>query len=351
MITTIRAILVIIGVSGTFSCTIKKRVYMPGYYINWMHFAKADPNSGQKKFVDYSLNAYNALSTKHTQEAIINAADPEDIYCDEGTVISFPDDAFVYENGKSIKCSQVAIYVTEFYAMSDILESGLTTTCNKRTLASAGMVYVEASCHGEKLKLKPGKKVAVSMPANNYDKKMKAFSGKLKNGILDWKVSGRVNNGLDASSTPIGDTVETGPYFTDSGEERYTSAFSEPGVQQAYLLTMSQLGWINCDRFYDMKTPTHLLVKADSVAKTCVAMIFKQMKSVLPGFQFADHTTEFKNVPVGEEVTVLAYRVNEKAKQVTVGRQEVILGDTNLVQLDMQVISIADFKTLLEQYN
>ncbi|MGV2481666.1 UNVERIFIED_CONTAM: hypothetical protein IGO34_33245, partial [Salmonella enterica subsp. enterica serovar Weltevreden] len=82
--------------------------------------------------------------------------------------------AFVYEDGQAIKCSQVAVFVTEFYSLSDIIASGLTTTDNKRTLASAGMVYIEARCHGEKLKLKPGKKLSVKMPAFPGDKSKKA---------------------------------------------------------------------------------------------------------------------------------------------------------------------------------
>jgi hypothetical protein len=356
MRTTLRAILLIVAFSGIFSCTIKKRVYMQGYYIDWMNFAKTDPNPNQSNFVSYSLNAYNALSTKHSQEAIIDAADPDDIYCDEGTVIRFPDDAFIYENGKAIKCTQVAIYVTEFYSMSDILESGLTTTSNKRTLASAGMVYIEATCHGERLKLKPGKKVTVSMPTDAYDKKMKAFSGKLKGGIVDWRVNGSVANaGLGSKKEAVTDSVSS-EFFMEGGTEYFGARredFFTPGedYQEGYLMTMSKLGWINCDRFYDTKNPTHLLVKADSVAKTCVALIFKQMKSVLPGYQFANHTTEFKNIPMGEEVIILAYRVNEKAKEVMVGKQELRLGDTSLVQLNMETMSLPDFKTMLAGYN
>ncbi len=349
MKTTLRAILLIVTFSGIFSCTIKKRVYMQGYYIDWMNFAKTNPNPSQSKFVSYSLNAYDALSTKHSQEAIIDAADPDDIYCDEGTVIQFPNDAFIYENGKGIKCTQVAIYVTEFYSMSDILESGLTTTSNKRTLASAGMVYIEATCHGERLKLKPGKKVVVSMPSDAYDKKMKAFSGKLKDGIVDWKVNGSVANAnLESPEVPLSDSEGSREYFSES-DGVFVAGSTD--YQQGYLMTMSKLGWINCDRFYDIKNSTHLLVKTDSIEKTCVAMIFKQMKSVLPGYQFANHTTEFKNIPSGEEVTILAYRVNEKRKEVIVGTQDMILGDTSLVQLNMQAMSVADFKTLLARYN
>ncbi len=346
---TLRAILLIVLILGIFSCTIKKRVYMQGYYIDWMNFAKTDPNPGQSKFVNYSLNAYNALSTKHSQEAIIDASDPDDIYCDEGTVIRFPDDAFIYENGKAIKCTQVAVYVTEFYSMSDILESGLTTTSNKRTLASAGMVYIEATCHGERLKLKPGKKVSVSMPTDAYDKKMKAFSGKLKGGIVDWRVNGTVSNaGIEQKRDTAATVGDNSEFFGERSEGFFTPGAEYP---EGYLMSMTKLGWINCDRFYDTNNSTHLLVKADSIEKTCVALIFKTMKSVLPGYQFANHTTEFKNIPSGEEVIILAYRVNEKTKEVVVGKQELTLGDTSLVQLNMETMSLPDFKTMLAQYN
>jgi hypothetical protein len=346
----LRTLLWISLLSTTFSCTLKKRVYMKGYYIDWMNFAKTDPNPAGNKFVSYSLNAYNALSNKHSQEAVINAAHPDAIYCDEGTVIRFPDDAFMYENGKAIKCTQVAVYVTEFYTMSDILEAGLTTTSHKRTLASAGMLYIEASCHGEKLKLRPGKKVHLSLPSDDYDQKMKAFSGSLKEGIIDWRMNGSVSKGNAAlpEESRLIDSESSGERFIEGDSEFFTPGADYP---EGYLMTMSKLGWINCDRFYDSKVFTHLVVKADSVGKTCVALIFKQMKSVLPGYQFANHTTEFKNIPLGQEVTVLAYRVNEKAKQVIVGTQDVRLGDTCLVQLVMETITLPDFKIMLTQYN
>jgi hypothetical protein len=314
---------------------------MAGYHIEWKAFPRTSPMV-QNKFTGYSLNAYNALSTKPSEESIISAENPEDIYCKEGTVIEFPDNAFVYEDGGAIKCSQVAVYVTEFYTMSDIIASGLTTSDNKRTLASAGMVYIEARCHGEKLKLKPGKRLTIKMPAFPGDKTMKAFSGKLKNGIVDWKVDGTLTL----------DNIQDQNKEEGSNPESFGNGFrGEGNYQETYIMSMTKLGWINCDRFYETKNPTKFLVKADSVDKTFVALIFKDIKSVLPGYQFANFTTQFSGIPAGADVTILAYRVNEKTKEAIVGKQDVIVGDTGVVQLAMERISITEFKSMLKDFD
>lgn len=327
------------------SCTIQKRVYMAGYHVEWKSLAKTSPRVLRPDVTGYSLNAYNALSTKPSQETIIDAQNPDEIYCAEGTVIAFPENAFVYENGSAIKCNQVAVFVTEFYAMSDFIAAGLTTTDNRRMLASAGMVYVEARCHGEKLKLKPGKKLTVKMPAFPGDRTMKAFSGNLKDGIVDWKVDGklRIDNFQDKNPDPEGEGFSERSYEREGGVEGE--------YQETYIMSMTRLGWINCDRFYEIKEPVRFVVKADSVEKTFVALIFKDIKSVLPGYQLSNLSTEFSGIPKGADVTVLAYRVDPKTKDAVVGREDITAGDTKTIQLAMQPMSAGDFKTMLKGFD
>lgn len=325
------------------SCTIQKRVYMSGYHIEWKAFAKTSPQPFGTDITGYSLQAYDALSTKLSQESIIDATNPSTIYGVEGTLVHFPENAFVYENGSAIRCNQVAVYVTEFYAMSDIIASGLSTTDNKRLLASAGMVHIEARCHGEKLKLKPGKKLTVKMPAFPGDRSMKAFSGKLKDGIIDWKVDGK----LALDNFQNGDPGPDG----GSGGSGESERSAEGDYQETYVMSLTKLGWINCDRFYDTKEPVKFLVKADSVDKTVVALIFRDMKSVLPGYRLSNLSTEFSGVPKGANVTVLAYRIDPKTKDAVVGREDLIVGDTSLVQLAMQPMNAGEFKTMLKTFD
>lgn len=321
------------------SCTIQKRIYMSGYHIEWRAVAKTLPRLRGPQVLGYSLNAYNALSTKASQETLIDAANPVTIQGREGTVLCFPPDAFVYEDGSKIRCSQVAVFLTEFYALSDIVASGLTTTNHRRMLASAGMVYIEARCHGEKLKLKPGKKLTLRMPAFPADANMKAFSGKLSNGIVDWKVDGKLKTDNFRAGSP---DPETGA----EGEGR-----SEGEYQESYIMSMTSLGWINCDRFYDTPDPVKFLVKADSISNTSVALVFRDIKSVLPGYQLSNLSTEFTGIPKGAAVTVLAYRIDPKSKEVVVGQQDFAAGDTAVVKLAMQAMSADEFKALLKGFD
>lgn len=286
-----------------------------------------------KQFLSYSVNASNALLSKQANMNCILASKPNVIYGSEGTILEFPDNAFVYENGSSIKCDTVCIKLWEFYTMQDIISAGLTTMSNKNMLVTAGMVYIEATCRGKKIKLRPGQKAAVKMPMAERDKKMQVFSGKRENGIIDWALQPN-------------DPIYTGPDIP--AEDNFEREGSGEG--DYFIMKVSKLGWINCDKFYDVKDKVSLFVKADTNMKNSIMIVFKRIKSVLPGYSYSGLPTEFNDVPAGEEVTVLAYRVNEKTKTAVVGMQDIILGSEKQANLTMTEMSLDDFKARLAQF-
>lgn len=283
-----------------------------------------------RQFQRYSVNADNALLSKQASMTCILASKPNVIYGTEGTILEFPDNAFVYENGSPIKCDTVCIKLWEFYSMQDIISAGLSTTSNKNMLVTAGMVYLEATCNGKKLKLRPGQRTAVKMQAAQRDKRMQVFSGKRENGMVDWALQPN-------------DPVYAGPDVT--AEDNFEGEGSGEG--DYFIMKVSKLGWINCDRFYEVKNKVNLLVKADTSMKNSVLLIFKGMRSVLPGYSYTSFTVEFSDVPAGEEVTVLAFRINEKTKRATVGMQDLKLGSEKQVNLTMTEMSMDDFKSRL----
>jgi len=285
-----------------------------------------------KQLLGYSINATNALLSKEGNMTCVLASKPTTIYGDEGTILEFPDDAFAYENGTPIKCDSVCIKLWEFYSMQDIITAGLSTTSDRNMLVSGGMVYIEATCRGTKLKLRPGKKAAVSIPTYLTDKRMQVFSGKRENGIVDWNLQPN-------------DMVYSGKNDPDS-----SNIENEGDGQSYFIMKVSKLGWINCDKFYEVKNKTNLLVKADTSSKNSVMIVFKSMKSVLPGYFTSSKLTEFSELPAGEEVTVLAYRVNEKTKRAVVGMQDIKLGNEKQVYLNMAEMSLDDFKASLSRF-
>ena len=335
----LKIVSVILLASCFSACTIKERLYMPGYYVHWLGFKSNSPN---RNSAGYSMNAYDALSLKPIQEMCIPVSESSEMRCQEGTVIQFPANAFIHQDGSPLRCSKVCVHAWEFYSLSDIIEAGLTTASSGRMIITSGMVYVEATCCGENLKLRPGKQILVKMPVQEEERKTKLFSGKMKNGIVDWTARGNAAaDDLDAGNSE---------YDSSYGVEREMVFEGEYGGAD-YIMRSGSLGWINCDRFYEMEKKTTLFVKADTGRRTCIALIFRGMKSVLPGYYNEAKVAEFSNIPAGEDVTVLAYRVDEKNKTAIVGTEDITLGDTKKVYLDMREMTLNDFKTFLTQFN
>lgn len=322
------------------SCTFTKRVYRPGYYVQYGSPLRKKPKQIEKDLIGYSLNAYDALSTKPICENSIDAALENEIIGNEGTLVQIPANAFVLQNGKAMKCNKVTITLKEYYNTSDILEAGLTTSSNNRILATAGMIYIEATCNAEKLKLKKGKIIKIYMKTNDPDKSMHLFEGNMEKGIVNWRVKGKAKLSDEILSTD----AETG-----EGERYYEGESESMGAQ--YLMESSKLGWINCDKFYDVKEKTNLIVTADSIEKSFVALVFKNMKSVLPGYAYSNKIVEFTALPEGEDVTIILYRVDIKNDIAWFGTEDVVLGDTNLVRVNVNEITIPDFKIALKNFN
>lgn len=95
-----------------------------------------------------------------------------------------------------------------------------------------------------------------------------------------------------------------------------------------YLMVSAKLGWINCDRFVDKSDKTELFVQVDSTYDATVRIVFKNYNSVLGGTRFTKGFT-FANVPVGEEVTIVAMRNNN-------GQLELAMKDCKITGLPIK---------------
>lgn len=321
------------------ACSVKKRVYRSGYYISWYGLANDKSKKTDKQFLNYSWNAYDALSIKPTQETIINVDDASRIFCTEGTIIDIPENAFEYDNGVNLKCTKVNVYVWEYYLLADIIAAGLTTTSNRKMLFSDGMVYIEARCLGERLKLKSDKQIVVQMPSAKPDSKMQLFAGNFKNGIIDWKVKGNP----EIKGLAVQESTEL--------VENEDVVYSESEYASGYLMKLSSLGWINCDRFYEIEKKTNLIVKVPSVKNTFVALVFKEMKSIMPGYCFSNNTIDFNNLPDAQQVTLVAYSIDAKNKTTKACTYDLLLGETKEIEIKMNEISQDELKSLLASFN
>lgn len=126
-------------------------------------------------------NLYTALSIQDsseffkrfapkTQRFKISNNDEQDIFCELGTYIHIDSGSFVFLDGSPVT-APVIFEVKEFYDKQTVLLSGLATNTKNGFLESGGMLHLEATSNGQKVKLQ--RKINIEMPTYNTETRSK----------------------------------------------------------------------------------------------------------------------------------------------------------------------------------
>ncbi|WP_375561170.1 hypothetical protein ACE193_01030 [Bernardetia sp. OM2101] len=105
-----------------------------------------------------------------TQTFKISNNEEQDIYCDLGTYIHIEEGSFVFLDGSPVT-TPINFEVKEFYDKKTVLLAGLATQTKDGFLESGGMLHLEATSDGKKVKLQ--KKIAIEMPTFNTNTRSK----------------------------------------------------------------------------------------------------------------------------------------------------------------------------------
>ena len=114
-------------------------------------------------------------------------------------------------------------------------------------------------------------------------------------------------------------------------------------AQQYLLLSTQKLGWINCDRFNDYSNKTDYIVKLNE--KTNVLIVFNNIKSVIS----SDNKGMFKNVPIGEKITIVALKANNG--KIMLAIHETQISEKPFENLQFKAVSINEYKAKLQTLN
>lgn len=131
-------------------------------------------NEGNSQFFTISAEESIALSGK------------------DGTTIWIPSDLFVHQDGRSAQ-GDIQLEMREAYTYADMIAQGLSTHSGASMLETGGMVYLEARSGDEKLQIREGGELLVSMPTGEQLPGMQLFTGETDaNGnLLDWTPTGQ----------------------------------------------------------------------------------------------------------------------------------------------------------------
>ncbi|MFL9843878.1 hypothetical protein [Flavobacterium rhizosphaerae] len=94
-----------------------------------------------------------------------------------------------------------------------------------------------------------------------------------------------------------------------------------------YVFPINELGWINCDRFYEEPNAREIIVnielKGQQTSNALVYMIFNERKLCLPIYTDGDGFKATYKLPVGEKVSFIACQAVSKGTLLAVGHTEI----------------------------
>ncbi len=263
--------------------------------------------------------------------------------------------------------NEITVQLKEATNQQQLFENDAPTVSDGKLLVSGGAYYIGMTSEGNELKLKKDKKMLVQIP--KMDKKdMELFYGsKDSNGIINWvpaykkitisspvkkaivtkpisirseKQVVKKNNGsstsidevIDFSKSANSGKISTRQFdslfkivpeevdnseFTRTVKETKDSATNKKviTVDEAYYqpLEISNLGWINCDRFYDSPNKTKIECDYDSkdmISEISIYVIFKDINSMMKeNIKIDTKANSFsleRDYPVGKKITLIA---------------------------------------------
>lgn len=301
------------------------------------------------------------------------------------TILTAHAGRYLINKGTFAADEKVTIEIKEIFTPDEILRSGLTTLSDGKLLASAGMLYFNATANGEKIE--PSLPVEVFIPGNNPDPDMKLFTGKLQSdSTVNWvdpkemaqdttrpsqvmpidslKKSSDTDTSGGSSHTVSGcnDTIyvsklNTFPeYENRNGEEGFFRT-----NRQGYNFQITANGWYNIDAFLkdengienvklsvDVKSDEDISLNMYLFVPTDRVMISATSKK---GNQYFFSYNDDKSIPLPLRHRAIVLGFNSSGKRIMYGAAEFVIEKEQVIPVELKDISKRGLTYLLASKN
>lgn len=257
---------------------------------------------------------------KPSQYFVIDPRKDTIIVGKEGTVLYLPAGALMSQK-------PVRIEVKEYYSLSDNLTNGLQTSSNGKMIETGGTIYLDATEQGnpaKKVGINPDQGVGVDFTLGKNDPEMQVFIKDPKstdkvNWILPrqkkiketWEMTETIydENGNIISEKKFDSKKEWEDYQKQQKEDENRMKKQEENKaltqnKMAGKLQVYDLGFINCDKFYD-EPMQPLLVNADPKNEAVYYLVFTDVRGVMQGNAYGGKVN-FGSVPKNKQAVLIA---------------------------------------------
>jgi hypothetical protein len=295
------------------------------------------------------------------------------IFSERGTKLVILAHAFGDEKVCKEEC--IAIEFKDALTKADMIFDNLTTLSNGKLLESGGMAYINAKCGKKNLRLKTPNSMFLVFPTDTFKEDMKVFMGQ-RNSEIDamnwnqskkdkvWNADEDFHNQLhdqllaEAMKNRKKGCLGIGGMSKKKIEERVKARGDELHAQMNeeiaqkifdnnlnYIVSVSKLGWVNCDRFMN-QNPKEYMVNTPANSTTTSFMALNSSRSLVNGFP-KDKKFQF-TVPAG-----LAYKfvgIKYEDKKPSLATMEGNTSDPSNPVVYKSFDSIADLKEAIKAY-
>jgi hypothetical protein len=188
---------------------------------------------------------------------------------------------------------------------------------------------------------------------NDCDNAVLKSINKLSN-FIPGKINGEPVNVSYMLPVTITPSEEKSDYDQLSPNKNLSEKYNKNTVQNAntaevasYLFKSSKLGWINCDRIWQVPTQDYI-VDLNTGTQTSVNIIFHKYKSVLNG-SFNTASYIFYKAPANEKVTIVAIKYIDGIVQLAIKETET--GNKKLEDLAFKPVTFPILREELKKLN
>lgn len=234
----------------------------------------------------------------------------------KGTRVTFSRFDFSMPDGSSPKVP-FDIELREMITPGDIILNGVQTVSNGRILSTGGQVYIKATKDGKDLVLNQWSQLDILIPAKKIDTQMSLFYGNENGttGDVNW-----VAAPLDTARNNNRDSVIV----------RAPMTF----LDSAYAVIPTQIGWINCDKFYKYegaKTVVKVKSTVPSIDKLVVFLYLPEISSII-----SISNGVSLEIPVGQRIKIVAFAEDTATQQRYFFLEEMIAVDKLEVLIEVR---------------
>ena len=265
------------------------------------------------------------FAKKH-QTFIIKNTKSDTIMTKNGIGLLISQNSFRFKDGRIVDDS-IQIEVIEVFTKSDMLFNGVSTTSQGRLIESIGMIKITAQSNGQELFIRDSSSVFLGMPNKREIIEGELFYGKEENEkFVDWEYAG----GRDTTVVSESDGMD-----------------AIPGPPKYFEFELKNLGWINCDRFVEIKEKAELRVELKNYSQPVGYLVFNSINSVMSLAFDEKGIALIKNLPNDYEVHL--FIIDKVKGKLMFAKQTFRIEKAKSIQVEPKQIDAVDLKGEIER--